>query len=77
VYLRELSKRQSTFTLHTRDTKEDFQLNPFQKLDDKNYMNGIHNNREKQEKEFTLKMKERRLKINEVCSKFYKTSNKR
>ena len=67
VKLQELYKYKSTIASIDVDTEEQFQFDPFQK----------QNNERSQEKEFILKMKERRIKVEEVCSRYQKPNDGR
>ena len=77
VKLQELYKYKSTIASIDVDTEEQFQFDPFQKQNEKIYKNGVINNETRKENKFTLKMKERRLKVEEVCSRYHKTINRR
>ena len=77
VKLQEFYKYKSSINSSNVDTEEEFQLDPFQKQNEKIYNNGVSNNEIRKENKFTLKMKERRLKVEEVCSRYHKTINRR
>ena len=75
----QLYQRKLSLTSNEFDTKQSIQSNPSQNVKDNNNVIEAVNNKTKQfqEKEFAFKMKARRLKVKEVCSRFQETYDER